>query len=129
MLDSNEVVVNEDNIREEDRLNWGYIVYKKLWEKFTLDELLDTYTQDRRIKFNFKLSVFLMVVMRLLFNDSKKRGYERQGKLWGIEEKVKLNHFYRSLDILSELKEKLEDALFEKRKDLFNQNREARKYI
>ena len=33
LLESKEVLVGEDNIREEERLNWGYLVYKKLWNK------------------------------------------------------------------------------------------------
>ena len=120
LVAAEELVVNQNQIQEVDRLNWGYLIYQKLWKKYGLEEELENYTKSSKIRFNFKLAVFLMVLDRLLYQRSKKGVYENQKIYWGINEEVELNHFYRSLDILCELKEKIEETLFFQRQDLFN---------
>ncbi len=121
LIQAEELVIEKDNIKEVERLNWGYVIYEKLWKKFGLDEEMDRLTTNRKIKFNFKLSVFLMVLDRLLFQHSKKGVAENQRKFWNLEQEINLTHLYRSLDILSELKEEIEETLYFKGRDLFNQ--------
>ena len=120
MIDSDSVLVDKnDGIKETDRLYWGYIVYKKLWNKFNFDELLKNALYNKKTEFNFPQAVFTMVIDRLLHPRSKLKTYENQKKYVGLDE-VSLQHLYRSLDILCDFKDTIEDELFEKNRTLFN---------
>ena len=120
LIQAEELVITKENIREVERLNWGYIIYEKLWERYGLDKEMESLMANRKVRFNFKLSVFLMVLDRLLYQHSKKGVWDNQKRFWGIEEEVSLTHLYRSLDILSEMKEEIEERLYFKGRDLFN---------
>ena len=122
LLQAEELVISKDNIKEVENLNWGYVIYEKLWKKFELDEEMERLTINRKIKFNFKLSVFLMVIDRLLYQHSKKGVSDNQKRYWQFDEEISLSHLYRSLDILSEMKEEIEERLYFKGRDLFNQS-------
>jgi len=62
-----------------------------------------------------------MVVEHLLRPDSKLGTYGRQKRYLNLPYSD-LNHLYRTLDILSEHKEEIEDYLFNREKSLFNMN-------
>ena len=121
LIQAEELVISEDNIKEVENLNWGYVIYEKLWKKFGLDEEMERLTTNKKIKFNFKLSVFLMVLDRLLYQHSKKGASENQERFWNFDEEINLSHLYRSLDILSENKEEIEKSLYFNGRDLFHQ--------
>lgn len=44
--------VNFDNIAEANIANWRYIIHKKLWQKFGLDELMSKIQNTGETKFN-----------------------------------------------------------------------------
>jgi len=120
MIDCDSFFIDKkDGIIENDRVNWGYIVYKKIWDKFDFDDLLNKALIDKKVEFNFPKAVFSIVIDRLLSPCSKLKTYETQKKYVDLEE-VSLQHLYRSLDILSEYKDKLEEELFNKNRSLFN---------
>jgi transposase len=105
---------------EKSRKIWGApVVIRKLWDEFKLDALFSKITGNRKIKFNFFSSVFLMVLDRLASPGSKLRSYEKQDRYWNIEEN-ELQHLYRAMDILAGSKEEIEKHLFEMNKSLFN---------
>jgi transposase len=108
------------NIEELDRCNYGYVVYKKIWNRFKLDKILDKLVEDRKIKYDFKSVIFSMVVDRLLKPKSKLALFENREDYFNINDKLKINHIYRSLDILAKNKIKIEEALFNQNKSLFN---------
>ena len=112
--------VNVDAIEEKQRLCYGHIVYRRLWKRFKMPELLKYISRKKMVKFDFAESVYLMAIDRLLSPGSKRKTYQKQNRYAGLYGEVSLNHIYRSLDILAEGKEHLEDALFERHKDLFN---------
>lgn len=133
---------------EKSRKIWGApVVIRKLWDEFKLDSLFSKIVGNRKIKFNFFSSVFLMVLDRLMSPGSKLRSYEKQDRYWIISSKhykvpwqkkiracknenelrprrsgisASLQHLYRALDVLAESKEDIEKHLFEMNKDLFN---------
>ncbi len=116
------IVQNRDlpQLEELDRYNYGYVVYKKIWNRFKLDDILDKLVEDKEIEYDFKSIVFSMVIDRLLKPKSKLALFENREDYFNINSKLKLHQIYRSLDILAKNKIKIEEALFNQNKSLFN---------
>lgn len=98
--------------KSEKLHNFGYVVYKKLWKAFTLDNMLQNMQQRSKATFDFNNACLLMAINHLLNPHSKLGVYNNQS-IYAQYQEVDLNHLYRSLDILSEHKEELESKLFE----------------
>jgi len=111
--------INIDNISDAEIVNWGYVIYKKLWKEFGLDKILNNISGSRKTQFNLNDTSFLMVIQHLLDPKSKLSTYTHQKRYIGLKE-IKLQHFYRSLDLLSESKEILEEEIFYQNRNLFN---------
>ena len=123
IVDSNKQITEDSkrvNIEELDRYNYGYIVYKKIWDRFKLDEILDKLVNSRDIQYDFKSVIFSMVIDRLLKPKSKLALFNNKDDYFNINNDLKLNHIYRSLDILANNKIEIEEALFNQNKSLFN---------
>jgi len=112
-------LVSLDNFSEAQIVNWGYIVYQKIWKEFELDKILNKLTNPRKTRFNLNEASFLMTIQHLLEPKSKLSTYSHQNRYIGLPE-AKLQHLYRSLDLLSESKEILEEKIFFKNRSLFN---------
>jgi transposase len=112
--------INIDECSEAQMFNWGYLVYKKLWSKFKLNEILSALqTSCGKTQFNLNNACLLMTIQHLLSPTSKLRSYKEQHRYACLPD-VGLNHLYRSLDILSEGKGIIESHLFQMNRDLFN---------
>ena len=107
-------------LEELDRYNYGFIAYKDIWDRFRLDDILDSLVCDKSIKYNFKNIVFSMVVDRLLKPKSKLAMFNNKDDYFSINSSLNLNHIYRSLDILALNKESIEKSLFNRNCNLFN---------
>jgi len=100
--------------------NWGYVVYKVLWKSLKLDTCLENIrTTDSKAKFNLSQTTFLMVIQHLLNPMSKLKTFNHQSRYVKLPE-LKLQHLYRSLDILSKSKDEIEKHIFSQNYDLFN---------
>ena len=108
-----------DELEELDRLCYGDTVYKKLWDKYQFTSILAGVIKDKKIQFDFLQTAYLLVIDRLLNPRSKLACFKRQGKYINIDE-VKLQHLYRSLDLLAEAKTAIETTIFDRQKDLFH---------
>lgn len=108
------------NIEELERYNYGFVIYRNIWNRLGLDTILDSLVEDRNISYDFKSVVFSMVVDRLLKPKSKLALFDNKEDYFNINDELQLNHIYRSLDILSANKITIEEALFAKNKNLFN---------
>ena len=106
-------------LEELGRYSYGDLVYKRLWDRYRVDELLEEVLGRRRVQFDFRTAVYLMVMDRLLSPRSKLALYEDQER-YRYARPVDLNALYRSLDLLAESKEVLEEALFDRHRTLFN---------
>jgi len=111
---------NIPSLEELDRYNYGYIVYKKIWDRFKFDEILDDIVKNKKIEFDFKKVVFSMVIDRLLNPKSKLALFNNKDDYFNINEDLKLNYIYRGLDILANNKDIIEEYLFKQNKNLFN---------
>jgi transposase len=111
--------INMNDMSEAEIVNWGYIVYQKIWQEFGLDKTLSRLTEKRKTQFNLDNASFLMVIQHLLDAKSKLSTYSHQNRYMGLPE-IKLQHLYRSLDLLAESKEILEEEIFCQNRNLFN---------
>mgnify|MGYP003699980917 CR=1 FL=1 len=72
--------------------NWGYIVYRKLWEELEIGKFLKQYSsQNSKIKFDIDKVAFLMTAQRLIQPVSKLQTYYRKNRYFGFEEDIDLN--------------------------------------
>jgi len=109
-----------DISNEAEIFNWGYLVYKNLWERFDLEATLTKIQiKDGKSQFNFNNACFLMAIQHLLTPGSKLNAYGHQRHYAKLPE-VNINHLYRSMDILCDNKEAIETHLFNMNRDLFN---------
>ena len=118
-LSQAEDLVSLDTVSEAQIVNWGYIVYKRIWKEFGLDKILNKLTKKRKTRFNLDEASFLVAIQHLLDPKSKLSTYAHQNRYIDLPE-IKLQHLYRSLDLLSESKEILEEEIFFKNRNLFN---------
>lgn len=107
-------------IEEKARVNYGYVAFQTLWNKYSLSELLNNLICERKIEFDFVQTVFLMVINQLLRPSSKYYLQRNQDSYLSGKQNIPLHHFYRSLDILADNKPAIENALFSKNRNLFN---------
>jgi hypothetical protein len=102
---------------------WGpVLVFERLWEDLGLPELLRRLVGRRRLGFDFERVVFAIVLQRLLAP-----GSDRAGARWvhtvharGFD-RLQLPHYYRALRLLWQKKVPIEQALYRRGLDLFNQ--------
>ncbi len=113
-------IESEEDVSDAVIKNWGYIVFRKLWEELEIDKFLkERATKGRKIKFDVDKVSFLMTIQRLIEPMSKLRTYHQRNKYFGFEEDIDLNQLYRCLDFLDSIKEDLERYLYQKSRDLF----------
>jgi transposase len=97
-------VLTSSDCSEAELYNYGYLVYKKLWEILGIRECLETI--GGRLKPDLEQTILLMAVQHLLSPGSKLSAY------YGLPG-IPLHHFFRALDKLADNKEKIERELFE----------------
>lgn len=107
-------LIDVDSISEANIVNWGYVVYKKIWSSFGIDEVLKSTTKDKKTKFCLSESTFLMVITHLLRPKSKLATFCEQHQ-FALINPVELNSIYRSLDLLGENKDLIEKNIYENR--------------
>lgn len=98
---------------------YGHIAYKKLWDAYDFDKYFALLNKRTKNSFEFPELVYLMVVNQLLQPSSKLKLWNNVSTYFGVKG-AELQHLYRSLDVLSESKEEIEDYIFQKNKNLFN---------
>ena len=99
---------------------WGpVLVFDRLWEELGLKSLLSQF--QRGLDFNFERMVFAQVLQRFCEPGSDLRGSKWVSTMHepGFAG-LRLPHFYRSLARLWKHKERIEQELFERGRDLFN---------
>ncbi len=108
------------SMRAVAQFRYGFVVFRKLWNSFKINRLLESLLSKTKVEFDFPRVVFSMVVNQLQSPSSKLKLWQEKDKYLNINEEIDLHHYYRSLDILAENKENIELFLFERNKNLFN---------
>jgi hypothetical protein len=110
------------DIEELGRYNYGYIqAVSKLLSIYGLDALLDRIKRRHRVQFNLLNAVQLMLAERFHEPASKLSNYQHQDDYIGLGE-VSLHHLYRSLDHLASNQELIQAQIYNRGRDLFNQD-------
>ncbi len=100
------------------------LVFRRLWEQCGLANILKSKVANTRIEFDAAEAIFAMVLNRLSHPKSKLQVHDWVGHdvydphFEGLE----LQHYYRALDFLAQHKDAIEEELFFRGKDLFNQS-------
>jgi hypothetical protein len=112
------------------------LVFGRLWEQTGIAAVLAELLAERRYEFDVERAVYLTVLHRL-FASGSDRAAERWREAYRIAgaEALELHHLYRAMAFLGEplpqgpgtlgsprcVKDRIEEALFERRRDLFTQ--------
>jgi len=115
-----DVVGNE--LKEVARVNYGYaLLTKYLWDIFTLDKWIRQCNTKSRVRFDWPSVFKLMIADRLNAPQSKRASFQFQGDYIGFcEEKVSLQYFYRTLDVLAAHQESLKSHMIKVQRNLFS---------
>jgi transposase len=115
-----DVVGNE--LKEIRRVNYGYaLIIKHLWGIFKLKKWAKQCNSESRIRFDWVSVLELMLADRLNIPQSKRASFQFQGDYIGFsDEKVSLQHFYRTLDVLAAQQETLKTHLLHTQQTLFS---------
>jgi transposase len=112
------------------------LVFQRLWEELGLPRILQRLLAGRKFEFSLERVVFITVLHRL-FSPGSDRAAERWCRKYALGniEELDLQHFYRTMGWLGEpleqqpsqsslaprlRKDLIEEALFERRRDLFS---------
>jgi hypothetical protein len=105
-----------------DKLYGPVLVFRRLWEHLGLAEQVAWLQAGTEAQFPIDEAAFAMMLHRLVDPGSKRATYRwMKEKVYrpGFEP-VELHHLYRALDYLVQGKEKMEEALFVRNRDLFS---------
>lgn len=100
------------------------LVFRRIWEQCGLKEIIEAKVSKTKVEFNVAEAVFGMVLNRLSDPMSKLgvAGWAANDVYDPRFEELKLWHYYRALDFLSEHKDEMEQELFFRGRNLFNQS-------
>jgi hypothetical protein len=103
---------------------WGpALVFGRLWERQGMPQLLGDLASGRRFRFDPERVAFALALQRLCMPGSDLRG---SGWVSGVEtagfDEIELQHMYRTVGWLGEVREDLERELFFRDRDLFMQD-------
>ena len=113
--------IQDQQLEELGRYNYGfYLVYYRVFNHYGLPKLLDKIALKRKLSYSLPNAVLLMLIERLHDPVSKRGNFFNQQDYLGLEE-VKLQHLYRSLDYLADNNKYLQQHIFQRHRNLFNQ--------
>jgi hypothetical protein len=113
----------EESLAEESNRVWGpVLIFERLWQDLGLPQLIAKLSAGRRFEFDVERCTFAIVLQRILMPGSDLKG-SRWVKTLEAEgfDRLQLPHFYRTVGQLWHWKEKIEQHLYERGLDLFNQ--------
>lgn len=85
----------------------GSCVYRQIWNRLKLQRKLRDMQKTTGITFDFPEAIFYMIVARSLMPDSKLAQWQKRNQFLFKADQLKLQHLYRSLDLLEKNKEAL----------------------
>jgi len=110
-----------DDLRAESSQQYGpSLIFGRLWQESCLEAVLRDQFQGIQAEFDVGGAVFNMALNRLTSPSSKRHLVLWEEGLYGIQ-RFESQHYYRAMDYLIEHKEKVEQGVFQKMKDLSSQ--------
>jgi transposase len=116
-----EGILLDESVCEVERRVFGTpMVVGRLFNELGIDKVLRRVAkQHEQLEFDLERAVLLTIIQRFIEPSSKLATFKQKEKIEG-DYAIELQHLYRSLDLLSEHKEDVEESLFDSRRDLFN---------
>jgi hypothetical protein len=115
--------VRSEGVAAHSSRSWGpSLVFGRLWQQQGLPDILHRLAAERRFEFDLERTAFALALQRLC-----EAGSDLAGSQWlaTVEapgfEGIQLQHLYRTVGFLAEVREELERELFFRDRDLFNQ--------
>lgn len=116
-------------LKDMDRMNalWSkelgpVIIFRRLWEELRLPEMLQKCLADTNIQRPVESAIFAMVLNRLMDPDSKLAVSKWVDTVYYPDfEHLELHHYYRGLDFLHQHQKEVEEFLWNRVRNLFNQ--------
>jgi hypothetical protein len=115
--------VRTDGIEAHSARSWGpALVFERLWKEQGVDTLLRDLACSRRFEFDAERVAFALALQRLCAP-----GSDLQGSAWleTVEcpgfDRIELQHMYRTVGWLAQIRDALEKSLFLRDRDLFSQ--------
>ena len=101
---------------------WGpSLVFGRLWELLGIPKIIENLKSHQKLEYDVERAIFVSVLQRLISPGSDLAGLKWLSDiLMPDQEKISLHHLYRSMDFLSEHKEEIERALFNRGRTLFD---------
>jgi hypothetical protein len=110
-------------LRAESALKVGpALALERLWDRCGARDVITSLLSGRSFEFPVERAVFLSVLHRLF-----EPGSDRQAERWKSDQRIegaeglRLHHLYRAMRWLGEERERIEEALFARRRTLFSE--------
>ena len=115
-----------EDVNPRKSLNFGQpFALNAIWEKIALSSLIRGVSEDRKVKFDIVHPIKIMIMNRLIEPKSKLQvtDWVKEQYIPDIDDsEIPLQHYYRALDQLIQIKDALEKALHQTVTDLFTMN-------
>ena len=97
------------------------LICARLWRELGIEEVLEKLLSERKFEFPVERAVYLATLSRLFFPGSDRRAMARARdyRISG-EGDLSLHHLYRAMSFLGDNRERVEDELFFRNRDLFS---------
>jgi hypothetical protein len=98
------------------------LVFGRLWQESGIARVLKQLLQGRQFEFPVERAIYLTVLHRLFVSGSDRAAHywQRDIHLAGSEA-LQLHHLYRAMRWLGEVKDQIEEGLYQSQRDLFSQ--------
>lgn len=97
------------------------LIASRLWRELSIGRIIDEVSSGRNFGFSLERAIYLATLSRLFFpgSDRRTRRITRDYRIAGAEE-IELHHLYRAMAWLGKERERVEEALFAKNRNLFS---------
>lgn len=117
-LDLNEQLVPGTSLTK----NVGYVAFKTLYKQLELDKFWKYKTRNSNIEYDMEKAFYLLVISRLMDPGSKKYTYEHKDQYFEPIEGFVLDDVYKSLDVIAEYDQDLQNWIYHKSKKFIDRN-------
>jgi transposase len=109
------------SIRELKRYNYGFhLVYNRIMKHYGLDKILNNIKKRHHLEYDLYKTILLMLIERLNDPGSKLSNFNHQNEYIGYSN-IDLHYLYRALDRLEESNQIIQEQIYRKGLNLFNQ--------
>ena len=113
------MIIDKSEFSTSTKILGPIMACEAIWKKLKLKKKIDSVQENYKITYDLNKAVKLMVINRLVDPKSKLAIDEWKDKIYFDSKDISLQHLYRSLDVLADNKEVLEEALYRTSMTLF----------